>query len=150
MENFWLDEEKFSKAEYIQLDKEIMVDENTNPDNLYAYRSNSKKDLKLSISWDVSFILVSLWTKDHNIFDEPEFNPIISQRGDSCYIFRYGWYVVSSLTMSEINNPDNCKIIALPSELTNNRILYFHFPILEEIGWWSVKFQELDKSGIEY
>jgi hypothetical protein len=28
--------------------------------------------------------------------------------------------------------------------------LYFHFPILEEIGWWSVKFQELDKSGIEY
>jgi hypothetical protein len=36
--------------------------------------------------------------------------------------------------MSEINNPDNCKIIALPSELTNNRILYFHFPILEEIG----------------
>jgi hypothetical protein len=50
MENFGLDEEKFSKAEYIQLDKEIMVDENTNPDNLYAYRSNSKKDLKLSIS----------------------------------------------------------------------------------------------------
>ena len=139
---------KFQDAEYIQLDKEITINKDTvdyDYQKMFAYKPDYRKDLKLTTSGDINLILDSLWTKDHRIFDEPEYDPIIWQWGESCYIFRFWQYLITSVTMEQINNPDNCKIIWIPIEFTNRRILYFHFPITESIKWWTVKFQELDK-----
>ena len=136
---------KYSDTEYLQLDKEIEITEDDKI-KVFAYKPDYHMDLKLTISWDITFLLESMWRKECKIFDYPHYNPVTSEKGNACYIFRSWQYLTTSVTISEIDNPDNCKIIWLPMQFTDNRILYFHFHSWKWINW-TVMFNELDKDG---